>query len=80
MATEKRASDGKLKIGSFVTYQTGGGTNTLRAKVLRNHKDGSVTVEPYFLLDEAGNDLPGFFGGKVRLYVADVRPLTQQDS
>jgi hypothetical protein len=40
------------------------------------HKDGSVTVEPFFTLDANGQDRPGFIGGKVRLHREFATPLT----
>ena len=40
----------------------------MRARVIARHRNGDVTVEPWFWQDGAGNDIGAFQGGyKVRV-------------
>lgn len=49
---------------NFVFYKTMSG-HVMRALVVKAHRDGGVTVEPYFLQSPSGGDKPGgsFMGG-----------------
>lgn len=62
-----------LKRGQSVWYQNGRGL-TFRALVRVLHRDGSVSVEPYFQTDRAtGRDIGVYQGGhRVRLDAADL--------
>lgn len=52
---------------NFLVYRTQTG-HLMRAKVVTRHRDGDVTVEPWFWQDEAGKDTGCFQGGhKVRV-------------
>ena len=45
----------------FVVYRTQGG-DLLPAAVRTRHREGDLTVEPFFHIDPAGKDLGGFQG------------------
>ena len=63
-------------MSNFVTYKARN-SQTMRARVIRRHRDGSVTVEPYFWLDANGKDNGVFQGGfTLRLPVEDVQSLS----
>jgi hypothetical protein len=62
----------------FVAYEMNGG-GLMRAWVETRHRDGSMTVQPWWCLDDKGNDCGAFQGGfKVRLRPSDVLPLPAQ--
>jgi hypothetical protein len=63
----------------FVTYTTQ--TNaTMRAAIRTQHRDGSVTVEPFFYQKD-GNDIGMFQGGHtLRLTADQVTPWTWRTS
>lgn len=47
----------------------------MRALVKRRHRDGSLSVEPYFWQTEAGHDTGPFQGGQIiRLNETDTTP------
>ncbi|HEV2674181.1 MAG TPA: hypothetical protein VGV37_06525 [Aliidongia sp.] len=53
-------------MADFMTYRTAH-CGPMRAKILTRHRDGDVTVEPFFF-QEDGNDTGSFQGGyKVRV-------------
>lgn len=52
----------KTKPTEFVFYRTQTGA-VLRAKVHKRTRNGWVTVEPYFYVDENGKDTGAFQGG-----------------
>lgn len=61
----------------FVTYNTRSG-QTMRALVKKRHRDGSVTVEPYFLQDAAGKDQGVFQGGfTLRIAGDDIQTVLE---
>ncbi|MBB2158022.1 hypothetical protein HLH33_17265 [Gluconacetobacter diazotrophicus] len=63
-------------MGDFVLYDTAGG-RMMRALVKRRHRDGSITLEPYFRQDANGNDCGAFQGCfTVRLAADNVRQLS----
>jgi hypothetical protein len=62
-----------VKKGDSVYYTTDTGFR-YRARVLINHRDKTVTVSPQFVLDDDGDDLPGFLGDmKFRMLATDLR-------
>ena len=61
----------KLKKGDTVFYTAR--TDTVRAVVVRSHRDGSVTVEAKFAVDAAGKDKGTYLGFTYRMERADLR-------
>lgn len=61
----------KLKKGDTVFYTAR--ADTVRAVVVRVHRDGSVTVEAKFAVDAAGKDRAGYLGFHYRPERADLR-------
>jgi hypothetical protein len=61
----------QIKKGDFVLYSNGCGF--IRALVKRAHRDGSVTVEPYFFQKADGTYMAGFIGGKFTLGPSDFQ-------
>lgn len=60
-------------MSKFVVYTAGCGM-MMRALVKRRHRDGSLSVEPYFWQTEQGRDTGTFQGGHViRLEEAETR-------
>lgn len=45
---------------------------TVRYRVERTHRDGTVTVRAIFALDKDGNDRPGYLGDLYRNVRADL--------
>lgn len=60
--------------GSFVLYTVR--SATYRSLVKTVHRDGTVTVEPYFQVGDDGKDTGAFCGGfVVRVQASRCRPL-----
>jgi hypothetical protein len=56
-----------MKMADFLTYLTAH-CGAMRAKILTRHRDGDVTVEPFFFVGKEGKDTGPFQGGhKVRV-------------
>ena len=54
-------------MATFIFYRTGGGS-IMRAAVRAKHRDGDLTVEPFFYQDAVGEDVMPFQGGfKLRI-------------
>lgn len=54
-------------MAKFIYYQAAGGA-TMRAAVRTRHRDGDLTVEPFFYQDATGKDVLPFQGGfKLRI-------------
>ena len=56
--------------GRFCIYTADSGQR-VRARILTTHRDGWLTVEPWFF-QEAGRDAGPMIGGKLQLHPADI--------
>jgi hypothetical protein len=59
--------------GQHCTYTTHGGDMTFRARVVRIHRDGTVTVKALFQVGPDGKDIPGYLGFEYRISQDDIR-------
>ncbi len=64
-----------MRKGDIVTYKVWWSKQRVNAIVRSVHRDGSVTVEARFMLDEKGEREGGYVGHKYRLYQNDVYPI-----
>lgn len=65
------AAGEKLTRGQTVFYNVR--SNVFRARVETIHRDGDVTVQAQFIVDQTGKDTGTYFGVKVRLPRRDLR-------
>lgn len=60
--------------GGTVFYDTGvNNDHTVRAIVRKVHRDGDITVQPMFFVNDIGEDRDGYIGGLVRFHGSFAR-------
>lgn len=62
-----------MKRNEWVTYTSG--RYTYKAIVRTVHKDGTMTVEAFYPIDESGKAAGAFIGYKLRLDRRDLRSM-----